>query len=274
MHLVAFLVVLLTGPLDVVGLHIKRTDPTHYTVTYEVIDVLLSEAPRLPLRAVPEARGKRAVGIRLLDIKSDSLGAKLGFRDRDVVTAVNDLPLTGPAEVLSAYAQTRDAKQLTFSVTRGGQPVSIVWEVLGSRAAGVVERPPTPAGGSSPPAPDPRIAAVVSQIVRVDDTHFRIKRNAAATIAIDPGLISRSMRVVPEVTDGRTAGFRLFGIRPNTILDAIGLQNGDVVLQVNGIDFTNPENALKVNAQLRKADVLRLSIMRRDQPLTIEGKVE
>jgi type II secretory pathway component PulC len=274
MHLLALLVALLADRLDVVELQIHKADPTHYTVTYEVIDVLLAEAPRLPLRVVPERRGKRTVGIKLLDIKPDSLGAKLGFRDRDIVTAVNDLPLTDPAEVLSAYARTRDAKLLTLSVTRAGKPVSIVWEVLGKRPADAVKRPPTPAGGSPASPPDPRADEILSQIARVDDTHFRIKRNAAATIAIDPGLLARSVRVVPEVKDGRPAGVRLFGIRPNTIPDAIGFQNGDVLLQVNGVALTDPAEMLKVQAQLRKADVLHLSVLRRGQPLVIEGKVE
>ena len=119
---VALLVALVTGPLDAVELQIQKTDATHYTVTYDVIDALLAEAPRLPFRGVPETRGKRVVGVKLLDIKPDSLGAKLGFRDGDVVTAINHLPITGPAEALSAYARTKDAKRLTFSVTRAGKP--------------------------------------------------------------------------------------------------------------------------------------------------------
>jgi type II secretory pathway component PulC len=250
MHLTAVLVALLAGPLDLARLEIHKTDATHYTVTTELIDTLLAEAPRLPLRAAPLARGTRIVGVKLLDIKPDSVGAQLGFRHGDLVTAVNDLPLGSAAEVLSAYARTKDENVLTFSVTRAGQPVSIVWQVFSAA----------------------RKAELLSLIKRVDDTHFTIKQHALAGLSL--GAVVRSARIVPDVQDGGTAGFRLFGIRPTSMLHALGLVNGDRVTEVNGVSMRSLDDLLEAEAEVRRAGVARLSIQRRDQPVTIEVKAE
>ena len=49
----------------------------------------------------------------------------LGFKAGDVITAVNGLTLSDPANTVQLYQLMRDAAEASFDVDRNGTPVSI-----------------------------------------------------------------------------------------------------------------------------------------------------
>ena len=57
--------------------------------------------------------------------------------------------------------------------------------------------------------------------------------------------LMRSARIVPEQENGKVVGIRLFGIRPETLLGTLGLENGDRLQTINGFDMASPEKALE-----------------------------
>jgi general secretion pathway protein C len=79
----------------------------------------------------------------------------------------------------------------------------------------------------------------------------------------------RTIRVVPEQRNGVVVGIRLFGIRPNSLLTGIGLQNGDRLETVNGLSVATAESALLAYAQLQHAERLRVRLVRRGRPLEL-----
>jgi general secretion pathway protein C len=79
---------------------------------------------------------------------------------------------------------------------------------------------------------------------------------------------------VPEQKDGKTVGIRLFGIRPDTLLGSIGLQNGDRLEKINGFDMASPEKALEAYARLRTAPSLSVQLTRRGAPTTLEIQIK
>jgi general secretion pathway protein C len=82
----------------------------------------------------------------------------------------------------------------------------------------------------------------------------------------------RSARIIPETKDGQVVGVRLFGIRPDTLLGSLGIQNGDRLETINGFSMSSPEKALEAYTRLRAADGLNLQVNRRGQPTTIDIK--
>jgi general secretion pathway protein C len=118
---------------------------------------------------------------------------------------------------------------------------------------------------------DPEIK---SKINRVSDTEFHIDRSAVDKILEDQGNLMKSARIVPEQKDGKVVGIRLFGVRPDTLLGTLGLQNGDRLEQINGFDMGSPEKALEAYARLRTAPNLTVKVNRRGQPMTIEFKIK
>lgn len=69
-------------------------------------------------------------------------------------------------------------------------------------------------------------------------------------------------------------GIRFVGIRPNTLLAALGLQNGDRLETVNGFDLSDPQKALEAFARLRTADALSLVVERQSQLVTLDYRIK
>jgi general secretion pathway protein C len=79
---------------------------------------------------------------------------------------------------------------------------------------------------------------------------------------------------VPEQKDGKVLGIRLFGIRPDTLLGTLGLQNGDRLEAINGFNMGSPEKALEAYARLRTASNLNVKVSRKGAPLSIDYRIK
>jgi general secretion pathway protein C len=129
--------------------------------------------------------------------------------------------------------------------------------------------PPKPTGG--PPSLDPAIA---SKIQKVSDTEFNIDRSVVDKILENQAELMKSARIVPEQKDGKVVGVRMFGIRPDTLLGTLGLQNGDRLETLNGFNMASPEKALEAYARLRTASNLNVKVNRRGAPVSIDFHIK
>lgn len=123
------------------------------------------------------------------------------------------------------------------------------------------------------PAPAPGASGIDSVlrkgIVRVSSTEHEIDRGVVEKILENPAELLRA-RVVPEQEGGRVVGLRLLGVRPDSLLALLGVENGDRLGAINGFELTTPEKILEAYARLRTADKLSLSVTRRGQPMTLD----
>ena len=69
---------------------------------------------------------------------------------------------------------------------------------------------------------------------------------------------------------GRVVGVQLFGVRGNSLLGRLGMQNGDVLNRINGLDIASPDRALEAYSRLRTSDSLQVSVTRGGQPVNID----
>jgi general secretion pathway protein C len=81
------------------------------------------------------------------------------------------------------------------------------------------------------------------------------------------------IRAVPNVIDGEAIGYRVFGIRTDSVFARLGLQNGDVVKRVNTVALTDPTRALAVLRELPRERRVTLEIARRERPRTLTYEV-
>jgi general secretion pathway protein C len=139
----------------------------------------------------------------------------------------------------------------------------------GAAPAAAVAAPPAPAGGPSPVPAD-----IASKIQKVSDTEFNIDRSVVDKILENQAELMKSARIVPETKDGKVLGIRLFGIRPDTLLGTLGLQNGDRLEAINGFNMGSPEKALEAYARLRTASNLNVNVNRRGSPVAINFNIK
>jgi general secretion pathway protein C len=136
-------------------------------------------------------------------------------------------------------------------------------------AASAAPPPPPPAGGPSPVPAD-----IASKIQKISDTEFNIDRSVVDKILENQAELMKSARIVPETKDGKVLGIRLFGIRPDTLLGTLGLQNGDRLEAINGFNMGSPEKALEAYARLRTAAKLDVNVNRRGNPVAIAFNIK
>jgi general secretion pathway protein C len=142
----------------------------------------------------------------------------------------------------------------------------------------LLEPEANPAGGT--PAVAPVAAAAPAQggdvfsqeldrgIKKTGENTYEIQRATLESVLGNMSLLARSARIVPEMRDGKAAGFRLYSVRPDGPFAKIGMQNGDVLSAINGLEITSPEKALEVYAKLKSASHLSLGVERNGQRLT------
>jgi general secretion pathway protein C len=137
--------------------------------------------------------------------------------------------------------------------------------------------PPKPAAApAATPAPakdDPFAAELAAGIKKLGENNYELKRNTLESVLGNMSLLSRSARIVPEMKDGKAAGFRFFAVRPDGPFAMIGVQNGDIISSINGLEISSPEKALEVYAKLKSASHLSLGMERNGQKVTKEYNI-
>jgi general secretion pathway protein C len=157
--------------------------------------------------------------------------------------------------------------------------------LFSEKSATAAETPPPPVAPPSEEAAQrrtrrgasnaPAVPAEISdKIQKVSETEFNVDRSVIDNVLENQATLMRSARIVPEQKDGKTVGIRLFGIRQDTLLGTLGMQNGDRLEKINGFDMASPEKALEAYARLRTATSLTVQVTRRGKPLTIEYQIK
>ena len=135
--------------------------------------------------------------------------------------------------------------------------------------------PPQPATAATPaPDKDDKLAVDMAKgIKKLSEHNYELQRGTLESVLGNMALLSRSARIVPEMKDGKAAGFRLFAVRPDGPFAMIGMQNGDIISSINGLEITSPEKALEVYAKLKSASHLSLGMERNSQKVTKEYNI-
>ncbi len=135
------------------------------------------------------------------------------------------------------------------------------------------EAPPTPVVAAASPAAPPAggtLASIVEGIERVGGNEFNVRRSTVDRILESQAELMRTTRIMPHEEGGRVVGVQLFGVRGNSLLGRLGMQNGDVLNRINGLEIASPDRALEAYSRLRTSDNLQISVTRNGQPVNID----
>ena len=108
-------------------------------------------------------------------------------------------------------------------------------------------------------------SAIESGVQKVSENEYNVDRSLVDRLLENQASLMRSARILPHEENGSVVGFKIYGVRRNSLLGKIGLQNGDIVHSINSFDMTSPDKALEAYARLRNADHLAVSVTRRGQ---------
>jgi len=107
----------------------------------------------------------------------------------------------------------------------------------------------------------------------VSESEYNVDRSLVDRLLENQASLMRSARILPHEENGTVVGFKIYGVRRNSLLGKIGLQNGDIIHTINSFDMTSPDKALEAYARLRNADHLTVSVTRRGQRLNMDYNI-
>lgn len=111
-------------------------------------------------------------------------------------------------------------------------------------------------------------------IEKVNDTNYNLSRTMLNKVLDNAGRLIGIAAVSPKVEGGRSVGMEIRGIRANTLLTKLGIQNGDILESVNGQSLTSTDAALGAYTTLRTADKFNLAIRRGSQSMIINYNLQ
>ena len=74
--------------------------------------------------------------------------------------------------------------------------------------------------------------------------------------------LKRQIRIRPLTNEDKSDGLLIYSIRPDSVFSKLGLQNGDIIRQVNGSPALSFEDAVKIYQNNKDASEVKVSILR------------
>ncbi len=110
---------------------IQKVGPNDYNVDRSAIDMILEQHAQLmhSVRVSPDQKNGHVAGIRVLNIRPDTLLGKLGFKNGDRIDSINGFSLSSPEKALQAYARLRTAPNINVRIRRRGKAQAIHFHV-------------------------------------------------------------------------------------------------------------------------------------------------
>lgn len=219
------------------------------------------------VRLLPVGDGDAITGVRLSAVAADSLAARAGLREGDIIRGIDNRPIDSLEAAIAALQAGVDGGRLFLHVERDGQRLAMTYLVE------KVERPA--AGQGRGPNPDTAAPPAAVDWIRPDGPGaWRVTRSGLDAALAEPSALARSARIIPAREGDAFVGFKLYGVRPQSIVAALGLKNGDLLRTVNGLPLATPQQALEAYTALRNAPSFALELTRGGAPLTLRYTIE
>jgi general secretion pathway protein C len=81
--------------------------------------------------------------------------------------------------------------------------------------------------------------------------------------------VLQDAKAEPNMVDGKLKGFRLTRIRDDSIYLKAGLQDGDIVIEINGIELISASQAISTLQSLRDASQIEITYLRSEKKSTV-----
>ncbi len=124
-----------------------------------------------------------------------------------------------------------------------------------------------PAGAAAKPAArggdkGARPAGAASGVRKTGESQYVVDRREVEQAVANLNEVITQARAVPVLEGGKSAGFKLFAIRPGSIFEKIGLVNGDVVQRINDTALTDPSKAVGLLEEIQSMGQIRVNFVR------------
>jgi hypothetical protein len=250
-----------------IGVHFQHghAEITEWTVTSPEVEVMLSSRSdpgatddQSGLEACLRYRLKPALHAR--DVKTDTALRTTGAEPAD--DGQLEIRIAGRLDSLRARGQICD----------GSRPLPPIEDEPTAPTRPTLPPPPdaSPSNGSGS---DDLTVAATTDVKQIDDHTYEIDSALLDKLFANPMALARTARVVAAMRNGKPDGFKVYAIKPDSVLAKLGLHNGDTLLMINGTELSSVDKALEVYTKLRDARSITVDLERRGNSLTLTYKI-
>ncbi len=110
---------------------VKKVSDSDYMIDESEVENALNNINKLmtQIRVVPNFKDGQANGFKVFAIKPDSIFAKIGLKNGDVIQNINDQDITSPDKAFLAFQELRNEKNFSVSISRRGQAKTMQYEI-------------------------------------------------------------------------------------------------------------------------------------------------
>ena len=110
---------------------VTKVSDGEYTIPKADIDNVLSNLNKIATQAriVPSFRNGKANGFKLFSIRPNSLYAKIGIQNGDIIQKINGYEINSPDKALAIYSKLKDATNITVDLLRRGKKKSLSYNI-------------------------------------------------------------------------------------------------------------------------------------------------
>lgn len=155
-----------------------------------------------------------------------------------------------------------EIRPMCVLLDRGGQYESLCFQQDNMETKATLRAPPV-----APPQPAPS-RNVNEGVLQVDAATWRLNRDMVLEQLGNFANLAAQAQFMPHMVQDQPQGARITRLTPGSMLQKIGLQTGDVLQKVNGLNINSPEEALRAFQQLQNEATVRLDILRQNRSTT------
>jgi general secretion pathway protein C len=113
-----------------------------------------------------------------------------------------------------------------------------------------------------------------AELVQGERNTVRLSKAEVQGVLNDPNALLKQALYKPSKRNGKVEGFRITNIQDDSLLEQAGLEDGDVLVRVNGQTIDGPAKMMQVYTGLQSSKAVTMNIRRGGELLTLVVEVE
>ena len=110
---------------------VKKTGAYSYEIDRKMLDTQLADLSKLTSQAriVPNYRGGKYQGFKLVGVRPGSLYRSIGIRSGDVIKSINGRPIDSPNKAIELFEKLKNSTSIELDFERRGQPKTLNYSI-------------------------------------------------------------------------------------------------------------------------------------------------
>ncbi len=218
-----------------------------------------SEEPKesAPPSAPPQSRQKLDL-LGTVVAGEDSLALVRSGKETDIFHLGDEIPGGGKLREISRNTVTveyQDGSTASFTLYSGDQETG------------------QPPAAAPPPRRTSQAASAQEGIREVGENQYVLDREEVEKARSNMNELLKQARLEPMIVNGATEGFVVRMVRPRSLIAMLGIQRGDVIMEVNDVSLDSPEKALQIFQQLREARNISIGLTRGGEKINFQYQI-